>query len=868
MAGMLRELLKDAKGMGRGFAAGVLSDVLTSGTPISVEAAHLGMRRLLTADGSHIADPHLHRALICAQCRAVVDVCDGVLIARGAAANPGATAAKILTVFCPTAEGRCRRDSAVQTLLRLRTRCRSICEWSLAASDTRLKRHTIVAPDAAPVLASPREEVAAWLRLIATEAMLGVLRRASAPADLPADFVEAHEEQWFDFFRIALRNEVTGNAAAKARWDAGFVEPMAVAAGMTAVELHDMLNKRSAIDEKLQQMHEVLERLQSACELLSAKQEKPGLPDDLEEWLRLHQELQFHWQQQAEHDVVHAAAIRILLQLHWQQQAEHDREIRRQNATDDQGGFDALLKRCSAHLSVEARRLAGILGVLPAGIALVDLEALLGETAYAAAAELKSCGIVRVDAEMAEQAAAESGARIDASPVPPEMARLTQFVEVREYCAAHHPVSAEDRRAVEDHYVGLVMALADQVKRPGGEAAMRRLQAEVENIEVLLLAALSNRPEAEAEGVIRAACRWACFVAASSAGTSRITETAAAMAKSQGNIGLQAQCVSQVADIALARSDHDQAQRLYEEARELFETAGELQGQGRCLQRLGDVTRAQSDDAAARHWYQMAQLIYRQIGDKRGLVIGCKSLASIAQAHSDHAEAYRLYLDALPLYEQLGDVPGQADCTFGLGDIALERNELDEARRRYREALPLFVQSGDVLGQANCIKSLGKAALRNAEYEEAERYYQQAYPLFVQVGFVPGQANCLRGQGDIALARLNQAAARRFFSEALVLFERTKSVLDQANCLWKLGDLAREAQEPAEARQLWEKALAMFEQVGELWSQGMMHRRLASHAPNKKQRDAHAAAARKCWKGGHMYDLVAGLNEEFGAEAE
>jgi tetratricopeptide (TPR) repeat protein len=231
--------------------------------------------------------------------------------------------------------------------------------------------------------------------------------------------------------------------------------------------------------------------------------------------------------------------------------------------------------------------------------------------------------------------------------------------------------------------------------------------------------------------------------------------------------GEKANCIKRLGDIALARSDHDTARRLYGQAQPLYEQVGDVLGQANCILRLGDIALARSDHDAARDCYTRAQ----------------------------------------PLYEQVGDVLGQANCIQSLGDIALARSDHDAARDCYTRAQPLFEQVGSVLGQANCIQSLGDIARERSDHDAARDCYTRAQPLFEQVGSVLGQANCILRLGDIARERGETAEARARYGDALRRYQRIQEPYSIGFTYYRLAQVAGDAAERRgyadEARAAW-----------------------------------------------------------------
>ncbi|MBN1209468.1 MAG: tetratricopeptide repeat protein, partial [Myxococcaceae bacterium] len=300
-----------------------------------------------------------------------------------------------------------------------------------------------------------------------------------------------------------------------------------------------------------------------------------------------------------------------------------------------------------------ARRLLALLTLLPAGIAEADLEPLMPREGVEAASVLIKVALCFF-----------------------EGSRLRMLAPIREQVARTLPPTSLDLERLRAHYFALARDEGDSVGRAGGAKAVAHLTAEFANIESLVSTSLEGR---SSRGAITAAVALTRFIHFSGYAGSQIIHRALVTARSMKDLKSEANCIQSLGDIALARSQHEEARHLFEQARPLFQQVGSILGEANCIQRLGDI----------------------------------------ALARSQHEEARRLFEQARPLFQQVGSILGEANCIQRLGDIALARSQHEEARRLFEQARPLYQRVGDILGEANCIRSLGDIALRRSQHEEA-----------------------------------------------------------------------------------------------------------------------------------------------------
>jgi hypothetical protein len=98
-----------------------------------------------------------------------------------------------------------------------------------------------------------------------------------------------------------------------------------------------------------------------------------------------------------------------------------------------------------------------------------------------------------------------------------------------------------------------------------------------------------------------------------------------------GDVLGEANCIENLGDIALARSDHDGAHRRYDEALLLFRRVGNALGEANSVRALGDVALARSDHDGARLRYEEALGLYIRAQDPYSIGRARASLARVAR---------------------------------------------------------------------------------------------------------------------------------------------------------------------------------------------------------------------------------------------
>lgn len=365
--------------------------------------------------------------------------------------------------------------------------------------------------------------------------------------------------------------------------------------------------------------------------------------------------------------------------------------------------LDVSLALSAGRLTGNALRVAGILGMLPAGLATKDLET-LGHS-FLSAAELYSVGLVLV-----------------------ENARFRALAPVREYFLSELPPDDSDREACLAHFIALAK-IGGEVGGPGGAEAIALLAPEVPNVEAALLEAFTGKlaPSLLAhDAVVPVSLHWARLLDFAGLGTVRPIKAAAQNCQKVGDILGEAHCIFYTGSIHLARSLHSEAKALFDEAIPLYQKCGGIEGirgEANCTGSLGDLHFARSQHDEAGVLFEEAIPLFQKVGGILGEANCIFSLGQIHHARSQHDEAKGHYNKAIALYKKVDDIRGEANCALSLGDIHYVCSQFVEAKALFNKAISLYQKIGDIRGEANCIKNLGDIHYARSQYDEAKSHY-------------------------------------------------------------------------------------------------------------------------------------------------
>lgn len=286
--------------------------------------------------------------------------------------------------------------------------------------------------------------------------------------------------------------------------------------------------------------------------------------------------------------------------------------------------------------------------------------------------------------------------------------------------------AATVRRRHADFFLRFANDCIARRRTPGEPAALRELDAELDNLRAALHA---MRAAGEHELCARLALAlhhplhrrglWAEAYQCLQGGCAALDELA--------DVGNERKALQASLRLALAGLDYDMGNAAAAEtntkaALALLRELGDEAGQADGLNLLGLLaTEAPRLDVAG-NLFQKA-LAMRSAGEHHGRAIALHNLARIASRRGEKAEAQRLYLEALAERRAGGDAWGEAETLGDLGVLAMDAGDHPGALRYYHDSLNLRRALGDRQGIALMLYNL-------AEIAELEGDHQRAVTLF------------------------------------------------------------------------------------------------------------------------------------------
>lgn len=290
---------------------------------------------------------------------------------------------------------------------------------------------------------------------------------------------------------------------------------------------------------------------------------------------------------------------------------------------------------------------------------------------------------------------------------------------------------------------------------------------------------------------------------------------AEAMAMRIGDKRLESQALKVIGDIAAARADYQEAQRLHEAALNIRREIGEASSIAESLHSLADVLRLQGKYEDSRRLSQEALEEMRGLRDERGIAKVLAGLGHLEERQGNYSKARSLHQEALDIRRRIGDVHGVASALYSLANVAWAQGDQEAAQEMFSTAADQMERLGDRYGMALAISGLGHIAAATNDHDAAVELYGRSLKIRREIGDRHGVGGSLHSMGNLALAQGDLDKARQLFEEALSIARTLGSTQGLAATLNSLGNVAGVQEDYASAVRYYSESLEIKRDLGE-----------------------------------------------------
>jgi predicted ATPase/DNA-binding CsgD family transcriptional regulator len=310
---------------------------------------------------------------------------------------------------------------------------------------------------------------------------------------------------------------------------------------------------------------------------------------------------------------------------------------------------------------------------------------------------------------------------------------------IREYAREKARESAEsvtvERRHLE-WYLHVAEQGQSELRGPGQEAWLERLEAENDNLRAALEWSAGQTDGLDAEMRLAGALRWFWFIRGYWSEGRRWLEAVLVRSRGVPSVALT-RVLQGAARLARFQGDYDRARALSEQGLAVSRRVADEESRVWFLISLGAVELHQGDRTRAAAFFEEGLARARTLGDKGLASSALLDLGVVARLEGDLERSEGLLTEGLALSRDVSDKWRMALSLHSLGLVAFRRDDHRRAAALYAESLALASQLRDRWIADDCLNGLASVACARGHYTEAARMLGAADGLRETLGYRP-----------------------------------------------------------------------------------------------------------------------------------
>ena len=301
------------------------------------------------------------------------------------------------------------------------------------------------------------------------------------------------------------------------------------------------------------------------------------------------------------------------------------------------------------------------------------------------------------------------------------------------------------------YFVGMAQAAAPHLTGADQEEWLYRLEADHDNMRLILRQALDAANATAALGLSTALWRFWYMRGQYSEGRRWLFAALDLMADDS----LRAAALHGAGLLCYCQGDYVQAEAALSEAVSLARTQAATSLLSAALNARGMIVQMQGRYDAAVTDFEEGLVLARETDARREIANILCNLAWVREKQAEFDKASALYNESRAIYQELGDAYAAANTDLNIGWLAFRQRRTDAARRATETALAIFTTMDDGGGMAAAHHNLAWVTLADGDTAQAAMLYRQSLCRFIELGDQKSVAECLVGLG-IAAARDGQ----------------------------------------------------------------------------------------------------------------
>jgi predicted ATPase/DNA-binding XRE family transcriptional regulator len=283
------------------------------------------------------------------------------------------------------------------------------------------------------------------------------------------------------------------------------------------------------------------------------------------------------------------------------------------------------------------------------------------------------------------------------------------------------------------YFLGMVNEIEPQLRGAEQEVALKRLDADYENIRAALTWCCIHNIEM---ALRMAAVLWEYWLSRGYLSEGRawmtdILQRSAAIPELP--VGIRAQVLNGAGLLISVQGDQAAASVYLQESLRLFRELRDQQGEAWVLNHLGQTLNLTGQPEQAVLFFEASLRLFRALGDNWHSAWVLINLGDVSLQIGETERALPLFSAACDLFNELNHKRGKAHAIDRLGRLAIMRCDFNQAATLYLESLQLFQEIGELDGCAWALQNLGRAAAESQQNNQAIGYLVESLRLFASL---------------------------------------------------------------------------------------------------------------------------------------